>query len=122
MRKNGLRLLMLLFMLIVSPISVYATQSRTENFNKEYNLGSNQAENLVNVALKQVGKTKAALGYTEAWCADFVCDCAKLTGMTDNIIPYNYASRGGCRYLYNYMLKNCSARSEEHTSELQSRI
>ena len=114
MRKKGrnycLRLMLLLFMFTISSVSVYATQSRTENFNKTYSLGSNQAENLVNVALKQVGKTKANLGYTEAWCADFVCDCAKLTGMADNIIPYNYASRGACTYLYNYMLKNCSAK------------
>ena len=114
MRKKGrnycLRLMLLLFMFTISSVSAYATQSRTENFNKTYSLGSNQAENLVNVALKQVGKTKANLGYTEAWCADFVCDCAKLTGMADNIIPYNYASRGACTYLYNYMLKNCSAK------------
>ena len=114
MKKKGrnycLRLMLLLFMFTISSVSVYATQSRTENFNKTYSLGSNQAENLVNVALKQVGKTKANLGYTEAWCADFVCDCAKLTGMADNIIPYNYASRGACTYLYNYMLKNCSAK------------
>ena len=114
MRKKGrnycLRLMLLLFMFTISSVSAYATQSRTENFNKTYSLGSDQAENLVNVALKQVGKTKANLGYTEAWCADFVCDCAKLTGMADNIIPYNYASRGACTYLYNYMLKNCSAK------------
>lgn len=114
MKKKGrnycLRLMLLLFMFTISSVSVYATQSRTENFNKTYSLGSNQVENLVNVALKQVGKTKANLGYTEAWCADFVCDCAKLTGMADNIIPYNYASRGACTYLYNYMLKNCSAK------------
>ena len=114
MRKKGrnycLRLMLLLFMFTISSVSVYATQSRTENFNKTYSLGSNQAENLVNVALKQVGKRKANLGYTEPWCADFVCDCAKLTGMADNIIPYNYASRGACTYLYNYMLKNCSAK------------
>ena len=102
--------MLLLFMITISSVSAYATQSRTENFNKTYSLGSNQAENLVNVALKQVGKTKANLGYTEAWCADFVCDCAKLTGMADNIIPYNYASRGACTYLHNYMLKNCSAK------------
>ena len=114
MRKKGrnycLRLMLLLFMFIISSGSVYAEQSHTENFNKTYSLGSNQAENLVNVALKQVGKTEANLGYTEAWCADFVCDCAKLTGMADNIIPYNYASRAACTYLYNYMLKNCSAK------------
>ena len=98
-------------MLICFSVDVCATQSRTGNFDKTYSLGANQAENIVNVALKQLGKSKANLGYTEAWCADFVCDCAKLTGMADNIIPYNYGSRGACTYLYNYMIQNCSAQS-----------
>lgn len=107
---NGwLHVVLLVLLLMVPYQNVYATQSHTENFDKSYSLGSNQAENLVNVAQKQLGKSKANLGYTEAWCADFVCDCAKLTGMADNIIPYNYASRGACTYLYNYMVKNCSA-------------
>ena len=107
---NGwLHMVLLVLLLMVPYQNVYATQSHTENFDKSYSLGSNQAENLVNVAQKQLGKNKANLGYTEAWCADFVCDCAKLTGMADNIIPYNYASRGACTYLYNYMVKNCSA-------------
>ena len=93
------------------PLNVFATQSHTENFDKSYSLGNDQIENLVNIAQKQLGKRKADLGYTEAWCADFVCDCAKLTGMADNIIPYNYGARGVCTSLYNYMLNNCSARS-----------
>ena len=108
--KRCLSIVLLLFMVMFCSTNVYATQSHTENFDKTYSLGSNQAENLVNVAQKQIGKTKANLGYTEAWCADFVCDCAKLTGMPDNIIPYHYASRGACTYLYNYMVKNCSAK------------
>ena len=107
--SGWLHMVLLVLLLMVPYQNVYATQSHTENFDKSYSLGSNQAENLVNVAQKQLGKSKANLGYTEAWCADFVCDCAKLTGMADNIIPYNYASRGACTYLYNYMVKNCSA-------------
>ena len=101
---------LVLCLVIIPSVNAYATQSRTENFVKGYSLGSDQAQNLVNVAQQQLGKSKASLGYTEAWCADFVCDCAKLTGMSDSIIPYNYASRGACTSLYNYMLKNCSAR------------
>lgn len=108
--KSSLSIILLFFVVMFSSVRVYATQSKTENFNKSYNLGSDQAENLVNVALKQIGKSEANLGYTEAWCADFVCDCAKLTGMSDSIIPYNYGARGGCIYLYNYMVKNCSAK------------
>lgn len=107
--KRCLSVVLVLTICMLSSIDVYATQSRTENFDKTYSISGNQADDLVNVAQKQIGKTKSALGYTEAWCADFVCDCAKLTGMSDNIIPYNYGSRGGCEYLYNYMKEKCSA-------------
>ncbi len=86
-----------------------ATQSKSGNFNKSYTLTGNYANDLVSVALAQKGLTKANLGYTEAWCADFATDCARLTGMPDNIIPYNYSARGGVSYLYNYMLNNCNA-------------
>ena len=109
--KVLLSVLVILGSLLLFPLSVFATQSRSDNFDKSYSLGNNQVDNLVNVAQKQIGKRKSELGYTEAWCADFVCDCAKLTGMADNIIPYNYGSRGACTSLYNYMLNNCSARS-----------
>ena len=109
--KVLLSVLVILGSLLLFPLNVFATQSRTENFDKSYSLGNNQVDNLVNVAQKQIGKRKSELGYTEAWCADFVCDCAKLTGMANNIIPYNYGSRGACTSLYNYMLNNCSARS-----------
>ena len=109
--NSCLGIILLLFLLTFSSINVYATQSHTENFNKTYSLGTDQAQNLLNVAEKQLGKSKANLGYTEAWCADFVCDCAKLTGMSDSIIPYNYGARGACTSLYNYMKNNCSAKS-----------
>ena len=108
--KRCLEVIILILGLLFSSTYVYATQSHTENFDKTYSLGVNQAENLVNVAQKQIGKSKANLGYTEAWCADFVCDCAKLTGMPESIIPYNYGARGACTSLYNYMIKNCSAK------------
>ena len=109
--NSCLGIILLLFLLTFSSINVYATQSHTENFNKTYSLGTDQAQNLLNVAERQLGKSKANLGYTEAWCADFVCDCAKLTGMSDSIIPYNYGARGACTSLYNYMKNNCSAKS-----------
>ena len=108
--RRYLGIIILICGIIFSATCVYATQSRTENFDKTYSLGTNQADNLINVAQKQLGKSKSNLGYTEAWCADFACDCAKLTGMSEAIIPYNYGSRGACTSLYNYMVKNCSAK------------
>ena len=72
----------------VSLTTVNATQVRTDYYNRSYTLGNNQADNIVAVAQAQMGKTKAQLNYTEAWCADFVSDCASLAGIS-NIIPGN---------------------------------
>lgn len=71
--------------------NAYATQSRKDNFNKTYTLTGNAADDIVSVALAQAGRTKASLGYTEAWCADFVSDCAELAGASAAIPFY-----GGC--------------------------
>ena len=65
----------------VSLTTVNATQVRTGYYNRSYTLGNNQADNIVAVAQAQMGKTKAQLNYTEAWCADFVSDCASLAGI-----------------------------------------
>lgn len=86
------------------------TQSKAENFDKSYVLTGDYATDIVNVAEKQIEKTKSDLGYTEPWCANFATDCARLTGMPDSIIPYNYSARGGCGSLYAYMINNCNAK------------
>lgn len=98
-----------MIMELLSIITVNATQDRSYNFNKNYTLTGNYANDIVAVANAQLWKSQSNLGYTEAWCADFATDCARLTGMPDNIVPYNYSSRGGCVYLYNYMINNCNA-------------
>ena len=91
----------------VLSLSVSATQDRSSNFSKNYKLTGNNASDLVAVAQAQLGKTGKQLGYSEQWCADFTTDCARLAGIS--AIPYNYASRGGCIYLYKYMVNNCGA-------------
>lgn len=93
----------------INTIEVTATQNRSYNFSKNYTLTGNYANDIVNVANAQLGKTKTNLGYTEAWCANFATDCARLTGVPDNVVPYNYSARGACVSLYNYMLNNCNA-------------
>ncbi len=100
----------ILSILIVIPsMYVSATQDRSYNFNKNYSLSGNYANDIVSVARAQKGRTKASLGYTEMWCADFATDCARLTGMPDNIIPYNYSGRGLVANLYSYILNYCNA-------------
>ncbi len=80
-------------------IAETGTQSRDYNFSKNYNLTGNGAADIVAIARAQIGKTKANLGYTEAWCADFVSDCAKLAGQ-GGAVPFN----GGVAYMYNAVM------------------
>ena len=87
-----------------------ATQDRSGYFSKSFSLTGDYAKDIVAVAKAQLGKNGSALNFSEQWCSDFVCDCARLTKMPDSIVPYNYASRGACKYLYSYMIKNCKAK------------
>ncbi len=74
-------------------LTVSATQNRDQYFSKSYTLTGNIRDDIVAVAAAQNGKTKAQLGFTEAWCANFVCGCAALAG-----IP-NFPRNGSCDQL-----------------------
>ncbi|MDE7364058.1 MAG: CHAP domain-containing protein [Ruminococcus sp.] len=65
--------------------SVKATQTRKDNFNKSYSLTGNGPTDMLSIAFAQVGKTGNDLGYSEAWCANFVSDCADLAGQSQAI-------------------------------------
>lgn len=114
MRKKLIGLIMAMAMILsfvpsLSMNKVYADENRSQNYSKNYNLSGNQANDVVSVARAQVGKKQSDLGYTEAWCADFVRDCARLAGVADNIIPYNVSGTANVGILYNCMINNCSA-------------
>ena len=111
MKKRMVSYFIILCMILISSSAtvVNATQDRSYNFSKSYTLTGNYASDIVAVANAQIGKTKSSLGYTEAWCADFTTDCARLTGMPDTIVPYNYSSRGAVSSLYSYMTNYCNA-------------
>ena len=81
-------------------IEAEATQSRSDNFNKNYTLINKGTKDIVTVAKAQLGMTKSNLKYSEDWCADFVGDCAKLANQSAAI-----PSNGGCRELYNAVIK-----------------
>lgn len=89
------------FLIIFSNMSVTAnaTQSATTKYSPLYVKTGDKATDMVNIALAQTGKKKADFGYTEAWCADFVGDCAILAG-SSNAIPAN----GKVSTLYNSVL------------------
>ncbi len=74
-----------LVMVPINNITVFATQQRYYNFSKNFSLTGNGATDMLAVAFAQVGKSKADFGYSEAWCADFVCDCAYLANQTSAI-------------------------------------
>lgn len=75
-------------MSLIFGMTVHATQSRSENFSKSYSITNDGATDICNIALAQYMKTGSMLGYTEAWCADFIADCAKLAGQA-SAIPAN---------------------------------
>ena len=82
MKKTVIRslalLLACLMILAVTPLPVFANQSRYYNFRKNYTLTGDPKTDIVNIAKAQVGATKSELGYTEGWCDNFVSDCAIL--------------------------------------------
>ena len=90
-------------------IPVSGTQNRAHNFHKDFTLTGNYADDLVNVAQSQLGLTTKEAQYSEDWCANFVADCARLTEMPNDIIPYDYSLVAGCRFFYSYILESCGA-------------
>ncbi|HAP03914.1 MAG TPA: hypothetical protein DCQ87_08010 [Lachnospiraceae bacterium] len=84
---------LILAQLPVSAVTANATQSAAAKYSRAYLLTGNKASDIATVALVQKEKKKADLGYTEAWCADFVCDCAYLAGASD-VIPTNGSVSG----------------------------
>jgi len=75
------------------PIKAEATQSRTENFVKNYTMTGNGATDIVAIAMAQLGRSGSQMGYSENWCANFVGDCAKLAGQTA-AVPHNASVAG----------------------------
>lgn len=75
------------------------TQTRTGNFLTDYILTGVGATDMINIATAQLGRTEEQFGYTEAWCADFVTDCAILAGQ-GVAVPKN----GSCTALLNALL------------------
>ena len=101
--KRGI-LMVLVFILflgtiIPSAMPVDALQSRISNFSDSYQLCGYGAEDMIAIAMAQLGKTGSQLGYTEEWCCNFVSDCAILAGQTDAIPAFAY-----CYGLYNAII------------------
>ena len=96
------------------------TQDQSYMFSKNYKLTGNYADDVVAVAKAQIGRTQSEFQYYEDWCADFANDCARLTGMPDTIIPYNYGLRASCAYMYRYMIESCNAKVIEDVRDVRT--
>lgn len=99
--KRNLALLCILFMVItiLEPMQVLASQSKSQNYSRNYSITGNGADDIVAVAQAQMGKTTSQLGYTQLWCANFVSDCARLAGQ-ESKVPFD----GYCQTLYNKII------------------
>ena len=95
MRKKLCLLLSVLVMLsslaFLGTTNVSALQDRSYNF-YSVDLTENPASNMSIIAKAQNGRTQGSIGYTEAWCADFVSDCARIAGQTEAIPPNSLVS------------------------------
>ena len=69
---------------------VSATQDRTANFYKDYETSNDPGQYMVNIALAQLNRSQSSMGYSEAWCANFVSDCARLAGQSDAIPAHSF--------------------------------
>lgn len=86
--------------LILNGITASATQSRKENFSRNYStVSGNPGQTVANIAYAQIGKSGSTLGYTEDWCADFVADCAELAGQASAVPRHGRAD-----YIDQYIL------------------
>lgn len=80
MKKN---LSICLFSLIL--IAVFSFGVSAE-WNMNYTLTGNQAEDIANIAYAQLGKNASDLEYNGDWCAAFVSTCARKAGIPENVI------------------------------------
>lgn len=87
LKKLSVTFLLILSFLVIPTTNVEASQSKASNFSTKYELTKDQAANVVAIAKAQLGKTKRQLGYTEAWCGNFVSDCAQLAGVS-KAVPF----------------------------------
>ena len=81
----------------------------TDKLNHSYTLNGNGPHDIVAVAEKQVGGTQSSLGYTGAWCAAFVNDCAKLANQSA-AIPFVSGSTHAVSGLYTQVINKGGTR------------
>ena len=90
--KKILSLFLIAVMLLtVIPLAGLELKASAANFSPNYSLTGDGATDIVNVALAQKNRSQSTMGYSVAWCALFVQDCATLAGVTDAVPDNDYA-------------------------------
>lgn len=95
---------------ISSPLTASSIQV-SGNFKGGYKLTGNQAKDMVGVANKQIGLSGSYYGYTEHWCADWICELSREVGISTSVIPFKDSSSCNCTYLYNKLINKCKAKT-----------
>lgn len=81
------------------------------NFKGGYKLTGNQAKDMIGVANKQLGLSGSYYGYTEHWCADWICELSREVGISTSVIPFKDSLSCNCSYLYNKLINKCKAKT-----------
>lgn len=76
-------------MLPMTSLTASAICCRKDGFDKsKYTLTGNMEEDVATIAKSQKGRTGAQLGYTEAWCDEYVADCIENAGADSSIVGH----------------------------------
>ena len=76
-------------MLPITNLTASAISCQKDGFDKSrYTLSGNMAEDVATIAKSQKGRTGAQLGYTEAWCDEYVADCIENAGADSSIVGH----------------------------------
>ena len=76
-------------MLPMTSLTASAICCRKDGFDKsKYTLTGNMAEDVATIAKSQKGRTGSQLGYTEAWCDEYVADCIENAGADSSIVGH----------------------------------
>lgn len=76
-------------MLPMTSLTASAICCRKDGFDKSrYTLTGDMAKDVAAIAKSQKGRTGAQLGYTEAWCDEYVADCIENAGADSSIVGH----------------------------------
>lgn len=93
---------------VTSTLHMYS--SKSANF-LEGNWTGADNQKMVQIMRAHRGMTGSDFGYTEEWCADFVCDTATVAGVKDTVVPINKGTTSAyVPYMCKWFINNGATR------------